>query len=300
MSMKRLTGILVDGLKELGIISNPTENRKNNGVVRHGLTLRRGDERVCPIFYLDCFYEKYKSGELSAEDILQQIIVEYEKTPTPTVPDLDELMSSPDFISKIKLRVVNATKNREMISSRELVYHDIPNTDLVALFYFACIEDENTTGCTAVTETIMKRYLPDIDDGDVLFENIVNHPQSDIRIESIVEIIKKMTENDLPLMSAKEDFLFVVTNQRMSYGAGNILTISAREKLKERFPSGYLTILPSSVHEMLVLEHKEDENIEALKDMVYTVNRNEVSEEDYLSDNVFHYDVDTGELTIAE
>ena len=98
----------------------------------------------------------------------------------------------------------------------------------------------------------------------------------------------------------KEDFLFVVTNQRMSYGAGNILTISAREKLKERFPSGYLTILPSSVHEMLVLEHKEDENIEALKDMVYTVNRNEVSEEDYLSDNVFHYDVDTGELTIAE
>ena len=51
---------------------------------------------------------------------------------------------------------------------------------------------------------------------------------------------------------------------------------------------------------MLVLEHKEDENIEALKDMVYTVNRNEVSEEDYLSDNVFHYDVDTGELTIAE
>ena len=93
MSMKRLTGILVDGLKELGIISNPTENRKNNGVVRHGLTLRRGDERVCPIFYLDCFYEKYKSGELSAEDILQQIIVEYEKTTTPTVPDLDELMS---------------------------------------------------------------------------------------------------------------------------------------------------------------------------------------------------------------
>ena len=103
MRMKRLTGILVDGLKELGIISNPTEPRKNHGVVRQGLTLRRGDERVCPIFYLDCFYEKYKSGELSAEDILQQIIVEYEKTPTPTVPDLDELMSSPDFISKIKL-----------------------------------------------------------------------------------------------------------------------------------------------------------------------------------------------------
>lgn len=40
-------------------------------------------------------------------------------------------------------------------------------------------------------------------------------------------------------------------------------------------------------------------DIEYLRDMVRTVNATEVSEEEYLSDNVYRYDVDTDSFEIA-
>ena len=80
----------------------------------------------------------------------------------------------------------------------------------------------------------------------------------------------------------------------------SILTDAAKEVVLEHFPKGQVTLIPSSVHETLLLETRVDEDLDTLREMVHSVNRSEVSVEEFLSDNVFHYDANTGELTIAE
>ena len=55
-----------------------------------------------------------------------------------------------------------------------------------------------------------------------------------------------------------------------------------------------LYILPSSVHELIVIPESRLGNIDmalsGLKNMVETVNKEEVSSEDKLSDSVYYYD----------
>ena len=49
-------------------------------------------------------------------------------------------------------------------------------------------------------------------------------------------------------------------------------------------------ILPSSVHEVLAIPDDGKQDPKHLKRMVETVNRNEVSVSEQLSDNVYYYD----------
>lgn len=299
MKINELSNFLVTGLRNRGIEAIPTTNAKNNGVILQGLTLRRNDENVAPVFYINQFYERYKRGELSADDILSQIVVEYEKLPTPSFPDINEMMSAPDFVDKITLRLVNEPANRSTIECRNLVHHEIEGTDLVGLFYATVVSDENSSGSIAITEELLKRYLPDIEDSDDLYNMVIHRKTEKVRFESIGEVMERMMKeraDEMPLIPFDEDFMFVLTNDSMSYGAGALLTDAAREEILKRFPNGEVTVLPSSVHETLVLGTQEDENLEMLQEMVYSVNRTEVSQEEFLSDDVFHFNAKTGEL----
>lgn len=299
MKLNELTNVLVTGLRGHGIEAIPTTNTKNNGVVQHGLILRRNDERVAPVFYINQFFERYKNGELSVDDILSQIIVEYEKLPTPSFPDINEMMSAPDFIDKITLRLVNEPANRSTIECRNLVHHQIEETELVVLFYATVVSDENSSGSIAITEELMKRYLPDVADGDELYEKIIHRKSEVVKFESIGSVIERMMRErleEIPQIPFDDDFMFVLTNDSTSYGAGALFTDAAREEILKKFPEGEVTVLPSSVHETLILKTSEVENIEMLQEMVYSVNRAEVSREEFLSDDVFHYNAKTGKL----
>lgn len=298
MKLNDLAINLAIGLRNYGIEATVTENRKNNGVVQQGLILRRGNERAAPVFYLNQLFEKYIRGDLSVDDILSRIIVEYEKLPTPNIPDLDAMMSSHDFINQVNIRLANEPQNREAIESRNLVFHNIPDTDLVVLFYATVISDNETSGSIAITEDIMRRYLPNNVDGNELFEMVVHRKNNSVKIESINKVLERMMID--PLFPMNEKFLYVLTNKSMCFGAGAILTDAAKEVILEHFPNGKVTLIPSSVHETLLLETRVDEDLDVLREMVHSVNRSEVSIEEFLSDNVFHYDADTGELTIAE
>lgn len=66
------------------------------------------------------------------------------------------------------------------------------------------------------------------------------------------------------------------------------------EKLGERF-----YILPSSVHELILIKDDGICELEHLKDMVHAVNRTAVMPEEVLSDNVYVYDNTIKSVSIA-
>ena len=61
-----------------------------------------------------------------------------------------------------------------------------------------------------------------------------------------------------------------------------------------------LFILPSSVHEVLLLPDRGKEDSKMLMDMVRKINREEVSEEEILSDSVYYYDREKKEIRVLE
>lgn len=85
---------------------------------------------------------------------------------------------------------------------------------------------------------------------------------------------------------------YVLTNSVSRFGAAVILYPGMTERLYRRFGPYYL--LPSSVHELLVLPEKDPENRMELKRLIRSSNREICDSLLILSDELYHYDPQSG------
>ena len=100
------------------------------------------------------------------------------------------------------------------------------------------------------------------------------------------------------LLSGDDSMLYVVTNHLMVNGAGVMCYRNVIKNLADRLNSD-LYILPSSLHEILVIS-TDGLDKEYLRDMVYTINRSkDISKEIILSDNVYLYSREKDCIEIA-
>ena len=85
----------------------------------------------------------------------------------------------------------------------------------------------------------------------------------------------------------------------MLFGPAVIFSEAARCMILEKIPHGKVTVLPSSVHELILIPTSENENVAELREMVLQVNETEVSKSEVLSNNVYHYDANTGKFEMV-
>ena len=104
-------------------------------------------------------------------------------------------------------------------------------------------------------------------------------------------------EQDQPVMFSSP--LYVATTEREMYGAGVLAVPSFFDDAAEKL-DGNFYVLPSSVHEILLLPDRFAPEPQLLKEMVQDVNANEVDPKDRLSDNVYHYDAKERIFELAE
>lgn len=119
---------------------------------------------------------------------------------------------------------------------------------------------------------------------------------------SIDDLFKKAMEND-----EKEYRAFSLNEMTGIPGAG--LTVVTRQnncrgasmmfnkRIQKKFEGQNIVIFPSSIHECLIIERSGDEDLDAFRDMVRTINKTAVAPEEKLSDEV--YILENGVLKIA-
>ena len=112
----------------------------------------------------------------------------------------------------------------------------------------------------------------------------VNMP---VRMETITEALE--VDEDPEMTDSSGSMLYVATSESGFLGA-SVLTYpgfmdQAAEKLE-----GDFYILPSSIHETILLKDNGLMTVKELEEMVRSINRTEVSPEEHLSDHVYHYD----------
>ena len=87
--------------------------------------------------------------------------------------------------------------------------------------------------------------------------------------------------NDIPPLT-------VITNPQRQFGASALFYPHVLEQMAET--RGNFYILPSSVHEVLIIPEIAGISLDELESTVQEVNKLEVGYEDFLSDHVYHYD----------
>ena len=93
--------------------------------------------------------------------------------------------------------------------------------------------------------------------------------------------------------------LYVATNDNGLFGASVVAYPGMLEEAVQRLQGDYY-ILPSSIHEVLLVSAKEVQDYRELEAMVRQINEAEVAPAERLSDRVYHYDSRDRVFELAE
>lgn len=185
---------------------------------------------------------------------------------------------------KIMLEVVPTSANQEMLAN-------IPHKDFgdISMVY-RVVFDSNERGevTTLMTNDLLNTLGIDLDTlhADVL-ESAPQHFPASLR--SMREVLSDMSGLPLEMIPESPNGMYVATCNDSMRGAGCIFYPEFLKDAAARLQSDFF-ILPSSIHEVLLLVDDKIQSVKELESMVRDINRDEVAPKDRLSDTVYHYD----------
>lgn len=83
--------------------------------------------------------------------------------------------------------------------------------------------------------------------------------------------------------------IFVLTNEKKIFGATTMIYPGVLKEISKKFDDD-LFILPSSIHEVLLIRADNHLSAEELSDIVIDINEKYVQSQDVLSDHIYYYD----------
>ena len=126
---------------------------------------------------------------------------------------------------------------------------------------------------------------------DELMENLNRDPDSAFKkAEKDYQTLFGDTPKDLPE-------IYVVSNSMRVRGAASIFYSNVLREVAKKFGTD-LILLPSSIHEWLILPYNRDYKLADLENMVYEANTEVVAEREILSYHVYGYVRKTDQLSI--
>ena len=270
---------------------------KNNGQKKEGIVIRAEGSRISPVFYLDVMYEQYLQG-ISLEELIEGIWKFYWEEARKKQFDVNDFMDWSRVKSRLFLRVVSTEMNREALETT--IHKEI--LDLSAVVY-ARLDHPSGDGIASVS--IRKEHLSlwQQCEEDVYAIALQNTRQENISFVSITNSISGMLsegERELLLddeLMAMESPLFVLTNEAKLFGAVCMLLPEVMDQIVDE-KGDDLYLLPSSIHEILILKTSELNDPPRLQHMVQDINEMQVPMEQRLSNHVYRYSKENG-LAIA-
>ena len=278
---------------------NILENRKLNTNYT-GLTVTREGDTLAPTINLNNLFDSYsKHPEHSITAVMQEVasVIQH----TPETFDIGRIMDYDRVKKNLFMRLSAAEKNKDLL---EHAPH-IRKEDLAITFHIMLDQSDKGTATTMINDNMMEAYGIDLDQlyQDALLNSPVICPA---QIENMGEALSRMMIEDMKSAGAppeliqemekdlkesnKDNPMTIITNDRLVDGASAIFYPGVMDLVGERMQGDYF-ILPSSVHETLVVPDDGGVSLQELTDMVKEVNMTQVSPEDQLTDQVYHYDI---------
>ena len=275
---------------------------KNNGISLYGIVIRYENEQCSPNIYMEGYLQKYQTGQVSLDEIAGEILSKREKL------ELEKLEPVSDLRwDNIKNKVFCRLVNREMNAERLL---NIPHMEYLDLVVTCRLLHYNDNVGIASSEISYNELDVIGVTEEELFEQATQNTERlfPAEFKPILSIMEKMMrEIDVPdriikdmiEFEEKEDEIkmYVLTNKTGINGAVTMLYTDILKEISVRLNTENLYMLPSSVHEWMILPECDD--VAYLKEMVTEANRTAVAEIDLLSDHVYRYDRNTDMVEIA-
>lgn len=267
-----------------------TVTMKNNSTEYTGIMFQKKTEHVAPTIYIEDLYVGYINQEVTIKDAIKEVIGRYEKSKK-GLQRINGL--SVDYAScqgRIIYRLISRERNSVLLN--DIPY--IPFLDMAITFHLVVSINDSCMQSLKITRELQQKW--------------------GVSVEQLLKMAKKNTPELLPArvcelsqlmecyMNTKEwkpepeeDLtneekidMIVVSNELGINGAAVVLYDGVMEQIANEYDSD-LYLLPSSIHEMIVVPCGDEDLYNTFSSMVNSINQGYVDEDEVLSDRVYIY-----------
>lgn len=254
---------------------------KNNGKVYTGMLIINDALNVSPTIYLDAYYQRYLEG-VDFMDIVYDIVDSYEETRPKENFDIEHFKNWNTAKERIVAKLINYDMNKELLE-------DVPHKkveDLAVIYQYAIDSFLDDYATILIHNNVFELYDVSLDELDkIAMENTKQiHPYE---FKTMSDMLNDFIQAPLPFVPEIE--MYVLTNKIKINGAISILNKDAQDEIGKRM-GDKCYIIPSSVHEVLVVPYDIDYTYDELNEMIAEVNEFMVGEDEILSFNSYVLD----------
>lgn len=289
---------------------------KNNGIVLVSLIIRKKDELIVPSIYLNTYYSQYQEGR-GIDEICNELLNVYLYTKKNEISNFGEIIYCfEEMKSNIIYRIINYEKNKDHLE--EVPY--IKVLDFAVTFHCLVRDDTEGIGTIRITKEHCKQWGVKVEElyrhamknTPNLFPALIR-PMEEVMLELMKKEVLSFTMNDIKYIGSQKDKqmeaeqaanefiqmlqyespkckvdMYVLSNSRGINGASCVLYPEILSNFAKEIDSDFF-ILPSSIHELILVPVEEHLGIKQLKEMVMEINQTQVPLEEVLSDVIYCY-----------
>ncbi len=264
---------------------------KNNDVARYGIIVQREGETISPTIYIENYYDDYIQMKRTMSEIAEQILSVLCQVREHAGQYDSFAMDFEACQDKIIYRLISTEKNKKVLQG---IPH-IPFLNMSITFAVVCNLSPDGLESIRINNELMEKWEVSLKKlYQLARENTPRiFPVKIDLLENLIASYLGLKEEFLP--ASKEESLaeknspLIATNESGIQGATVLLYENLIQNLAEKYNSN-LYILPSSIHEIIVIPGNDDKNLSDLTAMVEDINKKHVSREEILADTAFYYD----------
>ncbi|MDY4769497.1 MAG: DUF5688 family protein [Lachnospiraceae bacterium] len=253
-----------------------------------GMTIQPNDSPVAATVNLDVLYGQMMEGkpfEAIVDNLVEQaaeIVVDMPKFDVTQLNDYDKMKNT------LVVQVIPTDRNQEMLAN--IPHKDIE--DMSVVYRMQLDANEKGTSSVLMTNAMIENYgiTPEQLHQDAMEATVINNPAT---FRSMADVMRDLMGPEMfdlmPPIDMGGPQMYVASVEGGVNGAGVIAYPDFMGRVADEM-GGDFFVLPSSVHEVLVIPDDGTMVRQELENMVREVNSTEVLPQDQLSDNVYHYD----------
>lgn len=260
-NLKERSETLNEIMQKEGVVVTYKKVNKNNGYVE-GFQVQKPGDNVAMIVYPMPEWEN-----MSDEELAQVLLDVFDNREVTENIDTDFIRDKEYILANVLPRLVS-NNNVEYVSNGDYIYDEF--LDMFQLYYVTTPQVER--GAVTLSEQILS--MAGVSKEEIK-EAATRNMEREVNILSLASMLG-MPENEVPM--------YVCSNKDMRWGAAVMACPKFIEEVRDILGESFF-ILPSSVHECLVIPKTEEADF--LLEMVKNVNATEVAPSDKLTDALY-------------
>ena len=261
---------------------------KNNGVILNGITISQEGCNVSPAIYLNEYYAPYLDGTVTLGLITDIVMDLYNRNKPGKDIDMGYFRDYEAVKNGIVYKLINTEMNRALL---EDIPH-VPFHDLSIVFEYIVAQQDGESASILIRNAFLKMW--GIDAEELYRTASTNTPllrKYDIKnMNDVIRDITGAMANPCDIFP-----MYVLSNTNGTEGAACILYPDLLRDFAKACKSD-LFIIPSSIHECLLLPYADPEEGRQIKEIIGEVNETQLCAEEVLSDSLYFYEQCTDEL----